>query len=105
MIQNINIKNILFVILFSCGFFSLTAQEAVPFTPRLDGGNIEVRGDILFVGNNILNRATESDPAQANTPYNGTENNDALWMEYLDVDGDPAQEFHSELLCLLRTSP
>ena len=90
MIQNITIKNILFVILFFCGFLSLSAQEAVPFTPRLSGGNIEVRGDILFVGNNILNRATESDPAQANTPYNGTQNNNSLWMEYIDIDGDPS---------------
>lgn len=66
------------------------AQEAVPFTPRLGGGSIEVRGDIIFVGNNILNRATQANPAQANTPYNGTQNNNALWMEYIDIDGDPS---------------
>ncbi|MGB5508263.1 hypothetical protein, partial [Robiginitalea sp.] len=66
------------------------AQEAVPFTPRLNGGNIEVRGDIIFVGNNILNRASASNPAQANDPYNGTQNNNSLWMEYIDIDGDPS---------------
>jgi len=89
-IQSITLRNILFVILVLGGFFTLTAQEAVPFTPRLDGGNIEVRGDILFVGNNILNRASQANPAQANTPYNGTQNNNSLWMEYIDIDGDPS---------------
>ncbi len=64
------------------------AQEAVPFTPRLDGGNIEVRGDIIFVGNNILNRASEANPTEANTAYSGTANNNSLWMEYIDIDGD-----------------
>lgn len=64
------------------------AQEAVPFTPRLNGGNIEIRGDIVYVGNNILNRASESNPTEANTAYNGTQNNNSLWMEYIDIDGD-----------------
>jgi hypothetical protein len=80
------------ILLFTLGFwgaFQGFAQEAVPFTPRLAGGNIEVRGDILFVGNNILNRASQTNPAQANTPYNGTANNNSLWMEYIDIDGDP----------------
>ncbi len=90
MIQSITYKNILFVILFLCGFFHLTAQEAVPFTPRLNGGNIEVRGDILFVGNNILNRASQANPAEANIPYNGNQNNNSLWMEYIDIDADPS---------------
>ncbi|MGB5170650.1 MAG: hypothetical protein WBN69_04390, partial [Eudoraea sp.] len=70
--------------------FSAFSQEAVPFTPRLTGGNIEIRGDIIFVGNNILNRASEANPGQANTPYNGTQNNNSLWMEYIDIDGDPS---------------
>ncbi|WP_343486871.1 T9SS type B sorting domain-containing protein [Allomuricauda sp. d1] len=71
--------------------FTLIAhgQEAVPFVPRLDGDNIKIRGDIIFVGNNILNRATETNPAQANTPYNGSQNNNSLWMEYIDIDSDP----------------
>ena len=77
----------LFVLLIG---FCLTsnAQEAVPFTPRLDGGNIDLRGDIILVGNNILNRASQADPSLANTAYNGTDNNNSLWMEYIDIDGD-----------------
>ncbi len=72
------------------GIFFTNAQEYVPFTPRLAGGNIEIRGDIIFVGNNILNRATQANPAQANDPYNGTANNNSLWMEYIDIDNDPS---------------
>lgn len=68
----------------------MSAQEYVPFTPRLAGGNMEVRGDIIFVGNNILNRASEANPDEANTPYNGTQNNNSLWMEYIDIDSDPS---------------
>ncbi|WP_171017247.1 T9SS type B sorting domain-containing protein [Maribacter sp. ACAM166] len=71
------------------GISQSNAQEYVPFTPRLTGGNMEVRGDIIFVGNNILNRASESNPSQANDPYNGTQNNNSLWMEYIDIDTDP----------------
>ncbi|WP_149273694.1 T9SS type B sorting domain-containing protein [Pareuzebyella sediminis] len=75
---------------FLCAFYNSYSQEVAPFTPRLNGGNIEIRGDIEFVGNNILNRASESNPAQANDPYNGTANNNSLWMEYIDIDGDPS---------------
>jgi uncharacterized repeat protein (TIGR01451 family) len=72
------------------GVLFMSAQEYVPFTPRLAGGNMEVRGDIIFVGNNILNRASEANPDEANTPYNGTQNNNSLWMEYIDIDSDPS---------------
>ncbi len=68
----------------------MSAQEYVEFEPRLDGDNIEIRGDILLVGNNIMNRASQSNPQQANTPYNGNQNNNSLWMEYIDIDSDPA---------------
>lgn len=77
-------------LIFIAGMFFTNAQEYVPFTPRLAGGNIEVRGDIIFVGNNILNRASQSNPSQANDPYNGTQNNNNLWMEYIDIDSDPS---------------
>ena len=30
------------------------AQLPVPFTPRLDGGNIKVKGDVVFIGNSIV---------------------------------------------------
>ncbi len=84
------ITNLLpFFFLLLGGLFCSTAQEAVPFAPRLAGGNMEIRGDIIFVGNNILNRATEANPGEANTGYSGTTDNNSLWMEYIDIDGDP----------------
>ncbi|MEH6679565.1 MAG: T9SS type B sorting domain-containing protein [Sediminicola sp.] len=84
------ITNLLpFFFLLLGGLFFSTAQEAVPFAPRLAGGNMEIRGDIIFVGNNILNRATEANPGEANTGYSGTTDNNSLWMEYIDIDGDP----------------
>ncbi|WP_299533646.1 T9SS type B sorting domain-containing protein [Ulvibacterium sp.] len=79
-----------FYYFFLGALFYSSAQEAVPFSPRLDGGNIEIRGDIIFVGNNILNRASEANPSEANTPYNGSANNNSLWMEYIDIDSDPS---------------
>ena len=69
--------------------FTSNAQEAVPFSPRLNGGSMDIRGNIIFAGNNILNRASQADPSLANTAYNGTDNNNNLWMEYIDIDGDP----------------
>src|SRR6056297_4028065 len=87
---NILTKLAVLFYLFVAGIQFTNAQEYVPFTPRLAGGNIEVRGDIVFVGNNILNRASESNSSQANNPYNGTQNNNNLWMEYIDIDSDPS---------------
>ncbi|MDT0606279.1 T9SS type B sorting domain-containing protein [Croceitalea rosinachiae] len=78
----------LFFLVFLFVSIGTYAQEVVPFSPRLAGDNIEIRGDIIFVGNNILNRASEANPSEANTPYNGTANNNSLWMEYIDIDSD-----------------
>ncbi len=76
---------VLMIILSSLGTY---AQVAVPFTQRLAGGSIRIKGDIVFVGNNITNRAPANSPSDANNPYNGTANNNGLNFEYIDVDGD-----------------
>ena len=44
-------------------------QLAMPFTPRLPGGSIKVKGDIVLIGNGIV---TAKDLP---LPYNGTEIN------------------------------
>ncbi|MGY0392656.1 T9SS type B sorting domain-containing protein [Bizionia sp. KMM 8389] len=61
------------------------AQNYQPFTPRFDA---DTKGDILLIGNNIINRDTNSkDP---NDPYNGTQNyNSDYDMQYIDIDSDP----------------
>lgn len=81
---------IAFAGIFFLGLATAYSQVPVPFSPRLENGNIQVKGDIIFVSNNILNRASEANPGEANTPYNGTQNNNALWMEYIDIDADPS---------------
>ncbi len=80
---------------------------AVPFAIRLPGfpaGNIKVKGDVVLVGNNIINRTNNTLPtfdssgnvtnlaaltAAANTPYNGNAQNNGFNQEYIDVDTDP----------------
>lgn len=74
-----------FALLSAIVFVNLTqAQLSVPFQPRLPGGNIKVKGDMVFVANNIVSIGT--DPNQA---YNGSLNNDSQSMKYIDIDGDP----------------
>ena len=96
------LKNYLLLIALIASGYSSIAQVAVPFAPRLPGGNIKVKGDIIFVGNTILGKTTAS-PAfdgsgnvtnlpllttQANTSFTGTGDNNAQNFEYIDVDGD-----------------
>lgn len=60
------------------------SQNFVPFTPRFDR---DINGDILIIGNNILNRNVS--PDTPNIPYNGTSQNGYLDMQYIDIDDDP----------------
>lgn len=81
-------QHLLIVLMIILGSLGTYAQVAVPFTQRLAGGSLKIKGDIVFVGNNITNRAPAATPSDANTPYNGTANNNGLNFEYIDVDGD-----------------
>ena len=71
------------------GFFSnlSEAQNLTPFTPRYDK---DVQGDILLIGNNILNRRTDAsgNPVSPNTPYNANGQNSSFQMGYIDIDSD-----------------
>jgi len=62
------------------------AQLPVPFTPRLSGGSIKVKGDVVFIGNNIV---TAKDLP---LPYNGTDinnNNEGVYINAAS-GGDPS---------------
>ena len=61
------------------------AQNYVPFNPRY---NNSLKGDMLLIGNGILNRNLGVDTP--NVPYNATGNNNSFSMQYIDVDGDPS---------------
>ncbi|TYB74314.1 T9SS type B sorting domain-containing protein [Bizionia myxarmorum] len=72
-------------VLFAMFYFTSIAQNYEPFTPRFDA---DTKGDILLIGNNIVNRSTNS--YGPNVPYNGTNNyNSDYSMQYIDIDGDP----------------
>lgn len=87
------LKHYLFsVILFGLYCNISVAQVAVPFTQRLAGGSVKIKGDIMFVGNQITNTIdnipghTTTNP---NIPYTGTDNNNGHAFGYVDIDGDP----------------
>ncbi len=68
------------LLLLSISSFS---QNFTPFTPRFDA---DVKGDMLMIGNNILNRNNGTN--FPNDPYNGTSMNSSYTMEYIDIDAD-----------------
>ena len=59
------------------------AQLSVPFEPRLPEGNIKVKGDLVYVANNIV--SISSNP---NAAYNGNSSNQNVTMNYIDIDED-----------------
>ncbi len=59
------------------------AQNYVPFNVKY---NNSLKGDILQIGNGIVNRNLS--PDDPNVPYNGAGNNNSFNMQYIDVDGD-----------------
>ncbi|WP_194766423.1 T9SS type B sorting domain-containing protein [Tamlana sp. I1] len=75
-------KNLAFIILLLFAFagHNVFAQDdREDFTPRLDGGNIKVKGDIVLIGNGIIE--AEGLPL----PYNGDAKNNDYAGEYINV--------------------
>ena len=62
---------------------SVVAQNLKPFVPRFDQ---DLKGDMLLIGNNTLNRVTST--AAANDAYNGAGQNGSRDMQFIDVDTD-----------------
>ena len=76
------LKSIL-VVLFFIQSFIVFAQK--PFTARFDQS---LKGDMLLIGNNILNRDVRNGQ-RPNDAFNATDkNNNDLNMQYVDVDSD-----------------
>ena len=74
---------------FALFLFSLSmsyAQLAVPFTPRLNGGNIKVQGDVVFIGNSIVTGAGLPQPYNGNGINN---NNEGVYINVAS-GGDPS---------------
>ena len=100
------IKNLLAGAFFfvACSVFS---QEYTPFTRTYPSGDnfryqTNIKGDLTFISNSILNRDGGTSSTEPNDPYNNlsTSNswntetggnlnyNDYKNMQYIDVDGD-----------------
>lgn len=80
--KNTFIRKALVAIMFLMNIISYS-QNFNDFTPRFDQ---DVRGDMFLIGNNILNRDTNS--TNPNNPYNGGGVNGDFDMQYIDIDGD-----------------
>ncbi|MEG3659177.1 hypothetical protein V5097_17330, partial [Arenibacter palladensis] len=78
-----NCIGILTLLLFLCTIAISHAQLSVPFEPRLPEDNIKVKGDLVYVANNIV--SIRSNP---NSDYNGNSSNQDVYMDYIDIDGD-----------------
>ncbi|WP_075343731.1 Ig-like domain-containing protein [Tenacibaculum agarivorans] len=64
-------KTLLSTLFFIFSLTYLFAQD-VPFTQRLQAGGVTLRGDITFIGNNILNRDTQKTGDLAKQNPNGS---------------------------------
>lgn len=81
------LKKYLFGIL--CLFILKTTQSfSQIFVPYNTKYQSTVKGDFQIIGNNILNRKTATETTDM--PCNGTTNNNAQNMEYIDIDSDPS---------------
>ncbi|KQO29641.1 hypothetical protein ASF10_03800 [Flavobacterium sp. Leaf82] len=77
-----NLRLILIALIFFQSYFVIS-QNLKPFTPRFDK---RLKGDMLLIGNNILNRETNNrSPKDA---YNGSGYNSDFNMNYIDIDND-----------------
>ncbi|MRX70438.1 hypothetical protein GJU42_20870, partial [Flavobacterium resistens] len=112
--QRLNTKNLsryaMFVLFLLLSFTSVNAQIGKAFTPRLTGGNIKVKGDVILIGNTVINKVNTAPTynrngapqtgvlftgtvtnlatltAEANTPFNSPGDNNDYNVEYINVD-------------------
>lgn len=80
---------ICFVLLIGCQFFS-NAQEFNTFDVRYQNN---IKGDLTFIANNIVNRDDGTSMGGPDDPYDLTGDasnyNDWFDMQYIDIDNDP----------------
>ena len=81
------IKTLLLTCFLLLGIYNSYSQVKNDFDVRYEN---ELRGDITFIANNIVNR--QSSYRSPNDPYNSTgsssTNNDSWNMQYIDIDSD-----------------
>ncbi|MFH6970007.1 T9SS type B sorting domain-containing protein [Flavobacterium petrolei] len=90
------LKVILLAFIFLQSFISFS-QNLKPFTPRFDK---DIKGDMLLIGNSILNRSTNN--RTPNTLYNGDNLNSDFDMQFVNIDnGATSGVFNSSSAVLL----
>ncbi|MBP4141133.1 T9SS type B sorting domain-containing protein [Flavobacterium sp. P4023] len=80
----------MFTIIFLQSFLSYS-QNYVPFTPRY---NKDIKGDMLLIGNSILNR-NDGKNNKPNDAYNGTDVNSSFDMQFINIDNGVSGIFNS----------
>lgn len=82
-INNTLLKKLWYVLVL---FISINvySQNYVSFTREY---NDSFRGDMVLIGNNILNRQDATN--NPNVPFNSSGNNNSFNMQYIDIDSDP----------------
>ena len=80
-----NLRLILLTLFLLQSYFML-AQNHIPFTSRFD---TSIRGDMMLIGNSIVNRDNAKTNELANDAYTGTTDNNSENMQYVDIDNDP----------------
>ncbi|MDR7211318.1 T9SS type B sorting domain-containing protein [Flavobacterium piscis] len=76
-------KSVLVVLFFIQSFIVFSQKD---FTARYD---TSLKGDMLLIGNNILNRDNNRNGERPNNAFNSTsQNNNDLNMQYIDIDSD-----------------
>lgn len=64
----------------------MLAQNHIPFTSRFD---TSIRGDMMLIGNSVVNRDNNKKNEYANDAFIGTTDNNSENMQYVDIDNDP----------------
>ena len=76
--------------------FNSYSQNYIPFAPRY---NQDIKGDMLLIGNSILNKNPNP-----NTAYNGNDVNSNFNMQFINIDnGATPGVFNSTLFSLFRS--
>lgn len=81
-----NLRLILLTLFLLQSYLMLAQKTFVDFKPRFE---TSIRGDMMLIGNNIVNRDNGKAKEYANDPFTGGTDNNSENMQYIDIDGDP----------------
>lgn len=86
LMKTIQNRKTLFVLSLILFFGSVNAQEGTAFSPRLTNGNVKVKGDIILIGNTVINKVNNR-AYKGNKPPAGYDENPADFSPAKPVNG------------------